>query len=362
MYIRVSGTTRPADWDMSRELYYECDGRSYDSVIRTDLEVSNEDIENLCKQMKKVAFANSKSDLQRESVKDVTKNVLLSWGILKKGDDGKIYPTNAYVYLTGKDSFHSQIQCGVFKGTTRSVFVDKRDYDGPLWEQVDNALKFVLRNIRLGSQLKGVYRQDIYELPPDSIRELIVNAVMNCSYIQASRIQVAIYDDRLEITSPGGLLPGVSIELMKEGFSKIRNRSLANAFAYMNLVEAWGSGIPKLMQAMNEYGLREPEFVDMEVAFRINLYRGQNNANVGIAGVNGVNHGADMAMNDGMDLNQKLLKIIAETSTATQAQYAEQLGVSKRTISRMFASLQKQGVLIQKGTKRKAHWIITEKR
>ena len=54
-----------------------------------------------------------------------------------------------------------------------------------------------------------VYRQDIYELPPDSIRELIVNAIMNCSYIQASNIQVAIYDDRLEITSPGGLLPGV---------------------------------------------------------------------------------------------------------------------------------------------------------
>ena len=88
---------------------------------------------------------------------------------------------------------------------------------------------------------------------------------MNCSYIQASNIQVAIYDDRLEITSPGGLLPGVTIDLMKEGFSKIRNRSLANAFAYMNLVEAWGSGIPKLMQAMKEYGLREPEFIDMKL-------------------------------------------------------------------------------------------------
>ena len=67
---------------------------------------------------------------------------------------------------------------------------------------------------------KEYYRQDIYELPPDSIRELIVNAVMNCSYIQNSNIQVAIYDDRLEITSPGGLLPGVTIELMKEDFQK----------------------------------------------------------------------------------------------------------------------------------------------
>ncbi len=171
------------------------------------------------------------------------------------------------MYLTGQGGLRSTIQCAVFKGTTRTVFLDRRNYEGPLWEQVDEAVQFVLRNIRMGSRLEGVYRQDIYELPPDSIRELIVNAVMNCSYIQTSNIQVAIYDDRLEITSPGRLLPGVTIDLMKEGFSKIRNRSLANAFAYMNLVEAWGSGIPKLMQAMQEYGLREPEFIDMEVAF-----------------------------------------------------------------------------------------------
>jgi len=359
VYIRVSGTTRPADRDISRELYYECDGRSYDSVICTGLEVTEADIQNLCRQMKEVALSNSKSDLQRETVKEVTKNVLLSWGVLKIGDDGNIYPTNAYAYLTGQDRFHSRIQCGVFKGTTRSVFVDKRDYDGPLWEQVDNALKFVLRNIHLGSQLKGVYRQDIYELPPDSIRELIVNAVMNCSYIQASHIQVAIYDDRLEITSPGGLLPGVTIDLMKEGFSKIRNRSLANAFAYMNLVEAWGSGIPKLMQAMNDYGLREPEFIDMEMAFRINLYRNWNdadNAKPGVIGADGTKSGVEVALNKAPEQVRRLLKIVAENPTATQAQYAAQLGVSKRTISRMFVSLQEQGVLVQQGTRRKANW------
>ena len=219
VYIRVSGTTRPADRDMSRELYYECDARSFDSIIRRDIEVTDEDIKSLCEQMKEVAIANCKSNLQRSAVKDVTKNVLLSWGILKKDENEKIYPTNAYIYLTGQGGLRSMIQCAVFKGTPRAVFLDRRNYEGP----------------------------------PDSIRELIVNAVMNCSYIQNSNIQVAIYDDRLEITSPGGLLPGVTIELMKEGFSKIRNRSLANAFAYMNLVEAWGCGIPKLMQAMQEY-------------------------------------------------------------------------------------------------------------
>ena len=289
------------------------------------------------------------------------------------------------------------IQCAVFKGTTRAVFLDRRNYEGPLWKQVEEAVQFVLRNIRMGCRLEGVYRQDIYELPPDSIRELIVNAVMNCSYIQTSNIQVAIYDDRLEITSPGGLLPGVTIELMKEGFSKIRNRSLANAFAYMNLVEAWGSGIPKLMQAMQEYGLREPEFIDMEVAFRINLYRGQNE----VIEVKNRDHDLNRDLNDpdrepddldhepndpncelndldhelndpNRDLNNpdhdpkddleiQLSEMICKNPELTQKALAEALAVSAATIKRTLTKMQHEGKVIREGSNRKGKWILTDK-
>ena len=382
VYIRVSGTTRPADRDMSRELYYECDARSFDSIIRRDIEVTDEDIKSLCEQMKEVAIANCKSNLQRSAVKDVTKNVLLSWGILKKDENEKIYPTNAYIYLTGQGGLRSMIQCAVFKGTTRAVFLDRRNYEGPLWKQVEEAVQFVLRNIRMGCRLEGVYRQDIYELPPDSIRELIVNAVMNCSYIQNSNIQVAIYDDRLEITSPGGLLPGVTIELMKEGFSKIRNRSLANAFAYMNLVEAWGSGIPKLMQAMQEYGLREPEFIDMEVAFRINLYRGQNEVIEVKNRDHDLNHGSndlnrepdnlnhepvdlDRDPNDPNhdpkdDLEIQLSEMIYKNPKLTQKELAKALAVSTATIKRMLTKMQHEDFNpYQKLSHHK--WILTDK-
>lgn len=253
--------------------YFEDENRSYDCVIRRDLTVTEEEIQELCIQMKQVAIANAKTEVQKAAVKDLTKNRLLSWGLLAEDEDGCIHPTNGYVFLQGKDEFLSQIQCGMFKGKNRAVFVDKREYTGPLWQQIEDAFQFALRNIRLGAKLEGIYRQDIYELPPDSIRELIINAVMNCSFLQNSHIQVAVYDDRLEITSPGGLLPGVTIERMKEGYSKIRNRALAQAFLYMNMIETWGSGIPKLMESMHEYGLEEPEFIDMEIGLRINLYR-----------------------------------------------------------------------------------------
>ena len=72
--------------------------------------------------MKEVAIANCKSNLQRSAVKDVTKNVLFILGILKKDEKEKIYPTNAYIYLTGKGGLRSMIQCDVFKKTTRAVY------------------------------------------------------------------------------------------------------------------------------------------------------------------------------------------------------------------------------------------------
>lgn len=362
-YIRVAGTSRPAGRDITAEMYYEDEGRSYDMVIRRDLTVTDGEIAELCSQMKKVAIANARSDAQKAIIKDVTKNVLLSWGLLAEAEDGSIHPTNGYVFLLGKDSFLSQIQCGMFKGTTRAVFVDKREYGGPLWQQVDDAFKFVLRNIHLGAKLEGIYRKDIYELPPDSIRELIINAVMNCSFLQSSRIQVAIYDDRLEITSPGGLMPGVTIDRMKEGYSKIRNRALAHAFSYMNLIEEWGSGIPKLMKAMHEYGLCEPEFIDMGIAFRINLYRNIENINImqDAKDTTQATQGATQATQDTTQDKftkeyKAVLAVIKNQPDITQKEIAAKLCWKIDRVKYYLNRLKKQNIIRRVGTSQNGHW------
>lgn len=133
-----------------------------------------------------------------------------------------IYPSNAFAILTGNRGLHVATQCGVFKGKTKAVFVDRREYTGPLWEQIDEAFQFVLRNIHLGATIVGIYRQDVYEIPPDAIRELIINAMVHRSYLDHGTIQVAVYDNRLEITSPGKLPMGQTMERMKEGYSKIQ--------------------------------------------------------------------------------------------------------------------------------------------
>ena len=101
------------------------------------------------------------------------------------------------------------IQCGFFKGKDRAYFVDRREFDGPIQNQVDVAYQYVLEKINMGMQIHGIYRQDVYELPTDSVRELIANAVAHRSYLEPGNIQVAIFDDRLEVTSPGMLLNNV---------------------------------------------------------------------------------------------------------------------------------------------------------
>ena len=145
------------------------------------------------------------------------------------------------------------------------------------------------------------------------------------------------------------------MERMKEGYSQIRNEALAYAFSYMNLIEHWGSGIPRIIGKVKTAGLQEPEFIGGEVDLRVNIYRRQINAS-------GVKNGVELAVIDTLDQRQKLLKIVAQNPTATQAQYAEQLGVSKRTVSRIFADLQERGILKQQGTRRKAKWVIVEKK
>ena len=138
---------------------------------------------------------------------------------------------------------------------------------------------------------------------------------MNRSFLQNSHIQVAIYDNQLENTSPGGLMLGVTLERMQERYSKIWNRALAPAPSYLNLIEAW-SGIPKLMKPMEDYDLLESEFIEMEISFRINLYRSQVglNTNQGTNQADQVNQVMDSLGRE----ERQLVQLVVEEPEITQ--------------------------------------------
>ena len=133
--------------------------------------------------------------------------------------------SNAFVLLTSDYFRFAKIRCALFKGTDRDVFIDKKEYSGPLYKQIEAAYQFVLRHINHSAEIDGLVRKDRYELPVGAIREMIINAVCHRNYMDNSYVQVAIYDDRLEVTSPGMLYGGLTLEEAISGRSKIRNRT-----------------------------------------------------------------------------------------------------------------------------------------
>ena len=123
--------------------------------------------------------------------------------------------------MTSNSLPQATIQCAVFKGKDRDVFIDRKEYDGDIVAQLDAAYEYVLRNINMGSEINGFYRTDIYELPTDCIREMICNAVAHRSYLHPSSIQGADMDDRVEVTSPGMLFGSLSWWKLPEAFVSI---------------------------------------------------------------------------------------------------------------------------------------------
>lgn len=107
----------------------------------------------------------------------------------------------------------------------------------------EKAYPFVLRHINLSGEINGIVRSDAYELPVSAIREMIVNAVCHRNYLDNSCVQVAVYDNQVEVISPGMLYGGLTLEEVLSGRSKIRNRGIATIFNRMEMIEEWGIGI-----------------------------------------------------------------------------------------------------------------------
>ena len=274
VYIRYDATTRQADEAILKELRLAGAGKSFDKTECRGLSVSERDIAKLCQAMGRTARRNAKTDEQRRNVKPVTRAQLVNWGVLfDRG--GELVPTWAYALLSGHPGFSPQVKCAVFKGTDRTFFADRREFASPVQDQAENAVRYVLEKINLGARFNGVWREDVYEIPPDAIREIVVNAIVHRNYIngEASPVTVALYDDRLEVTSPGGLPRGMTLAKMLGGYSECRNQALAAAFAYMNLIENWGSGMKRVVGELKAAGLRGPERVEWPNALRVNVFR-----------------------------------------------------------------------------------------
>ncbi len=253
VYVRLGSSNRQADSLLIAELQRGVAGVSFDSLPMVNLSMDDLDLPAI------------REDFRNRPVDE---RMLQSLKILIRDQD-RLVPTQGGILLYGKERrFHfddAWIQCGRFIGNDKGDIFDHIDIHDPLPKAVDSIMLFLKKHAMRGADFSEIRRKDIWSIPINILREVVINGLVHADYSQrGTPHRIAFFDDRIEVESPGLLLPGLTIEEMKQGVSHIRNPVIARVFKELNLIEQWGSGIPGIFREAKADNLPEPiieEFV-----------------------------------------------------------------------------------------------------
>jgi ATP-dependent DNA helicase RecG len=213
----------------------------------------------------------STSDRQVSRFKDLER-VLIGMECAVRTNDGKVVPTNAgmlfFGYAPQEHIIQSDVACVLYRETVgASRYADRRFITGTLQDLIDGAELFLSRYIAVGARVEGFKRIDIPEYSLEALREAVINAVVHRDYSKRGEsVRVFCYPDRVEIHSPGLLLPGITVEQMERGEvqSKLRNPALANLLKDIpGYMERLGSGIRFMLDETKRLDLPGPQFREM---------------------------------------------------------------------------------------------------
>lgn len=153
------------------------------------------------------------------------------------------------------------------------VISDRQEITGRLSQQIDWAESFIERNTALETRIEGVRQVDRPQYPSAAFREAIVNAVAHRDYsLEGAQILLYIFDDRIEIRSPGRLPNSVTLENIRTHYSKPRNETIARVLFNLGYVNTLGSGVPRMIRLMREHVGREPDFEVSAHQFLVRLW------------------------------------------------------------------------------------------
>jgi ATP-dependent DNA helicase RecG len=212
----------------------------------------------------------------QQAGKSITHNKALSLGLLVN-QSGRECPSFGGILLFGIDRLSvlpdSVIRCARFIGSTRAKILDHTDISSHLPQAVDDVIHFIEKNTSKRAEIGRIERIDIPQYPMEAVREAVINALIHTDYtIKGASIMIAIFDDRLEITNPGGIPFGITLAHVLAGSSRVRNRVIARTFRELKIIEQWGSGLQRIINACIERGLKAPLFEEMGNQFRVTLY------------------------------------------------------------------------------------------
>ena len=328
---RVDSSNRAMSAQEVAQMHLHSTGMSWDKYPVKDASLEDIDIDNVNRYIRKAR------ETGRKKVGDDEEpiQVLEKMSLITEG-----HPTWAAILLfsrqTNKFISQSAIHCGRFK--KGNIVIDDRMVVGTIFEQIEEAMDFIRKNINVEFVMTGKPQRDqVWDYPLEALREALINAVCHRDYTIFSNIEVRIYDDKLIIRSPGFLPYGITLEeLYKPHSSTLRNKGLAEVLYDTELIERWGSGIEKIQQHCLDAGLPEPifeEYQGFQVVFRKDVY--------------------DEEYLRSLNLNERQIKAVMyvkENKQITNKEYQEICNTSKRTASRDLLDLVSSGIFEQIGT------------
>ena len=322
VYVRNGTSSDPATDTAIRRMIKETDGDSFESMRSLEQNLSFEAAE---KQFEK-------QNIPFDAAKMQTLGMISADGIYSN------------VALLLSDQCPSTIKAATFSGEDKGSFQDRREFGGSLFQQMEELYSYLDMRNQTKATFDGLYRIDTRDYPEDALREALLNSLVHRDYSFRASTLVSVYVDRIEFVSVGGLPSGIELDDIMLGLSVCRNPKLAAIFYRLQLIEAYGTGMPKIMNAYADTELK-PKIEVSSNAFKITL----PNKNTG------ENKAAILASTP--QSNEKLiLDFIGSHGHIVRSDVDRLLDVSQATANRILKRMVAEGLIYQDGNGRKTKY------
>ncbi len=322
VYIRLGNTSIPATETAIINMISETDGKCFEQIRSLNQDLTFEAAEK--------AF--NKKNLEFGSQQKRTLGIT---------DNDGIY-TNLGLLLS--DQCQHTIKAAVFAGTEKEEFITRREFEGSIFKQIEEAYSFIELNNHLRSTFEGLNRIDSPDYSNEAIREALLNAVVHRDYSFSGSTLISVFSDRMEFVSLGGLVPGLEAEDIYTGISQPRNEKLANIFFRLEYIEAYGTGIRKIQKACSNYGVKA-DFTITNAAFRVTL----PNRNC--------QKPKPISQSTTNELYNDILKYIVNNPYSTRKLLQKEFNLKQTTCINILKSLEQQGFIKKSGKGRNTSYI-----
>ncbi len=268
--------------------------------------------------------------------------------------DGRVYFNNLAVLFFSKNLndiyYHTVVTCALYQGTQKAVVLDRKDFNSDLISNVDLAMNFIKQYLPVRYEFTGeLAHKDIPQLPYEALREALLNAVVHRDYFEkGANVMVEIYEDRIEITNPGGLVKGLTPETFGQ-ISMLRNPGIANIFQRIDYIEKMGTGIERIRRALREANSSEVKYDFSTIYVRAIFPRVLEKVPERVL---------EKVPEKLTDNQTIILELLANMPYTTIPELSISIGISERKIRENISKLKDRALLQRIGPDKGGYWSV----